>query len=67
MLLTTKHILRIYHNSNNDNCDEVSHFRIIYQNLIHSPLFKNIRIEVLFQNFEERIEVAKNIAINLTH
>ena len=33
----------------------------VYGNLKGSPIFKDIRIESLFENFDRRIEIAKNI------
>jgi hypothetical protein len=60
MLLVTRNILRVYELSSPE-CQDYYDCLKVYGNLKESPVFRDIRIETLFENFDRRIEIAKNI------
>ena len=64
MLLIIRNILRIYKMSTPE-CEDYYYFYQIYNNLLSSPTYENIRIETLFENFDKRVEMCKNITIGI--
>ena len=70
ILLVTTHILRIYELKDQEEnaeeiCEEALHFQKVYENILMSPTFHNVQIEILFQNFDQRIDIAKKITLTL--
>ena len=64
MLLIIRNILRIYKMSTPE-CEDYYYFLQIYNNLLTSPTYENIRIETLFENFDKRVEMCKNITVGI--
>lgn len=60
MLLTTRLICQ-FCKSLGQNNDFSRQFEDNYQTLIKLPTFKDIRLDLLFENFDRRIELAKQV------
>ena len=51
--------------SSNEISEDAIHFQKVYENVIMSPAFQNVQIDVLFQNFDQRIDIAKKITMTI--
>lgn len=70
ILLVTTHILRTYElkdqqENTEEICEDALHFQKVYENILMSPTFHNVQIEIQFQNFDHRIDIAKKITLSL--
>lgn len=48
-----------------DICEDALNFQKVYENVQMSPMFQDVQIDVLFENFDQRIDFAKNITASL--
>lgn len=66
ILLTTRLICQLYEsNPNSASAADYGYFNDLYKQYIKHPSFKDIRLELLFENFDRRINLAKQITKGL--